>query len=449
MKLRTKVALTAGAGILLAILVSGGLIFQVCWTRLMSQATAAATQESQEVFRDFEAYGGQFRNFSASVGEYCLKARHDSYTVLLEDGKVRYNQTVLSPAMLKDIYEACMDGASAHIPLFYEGRRLLAFCYFGEGGLSLIHFCDVTGTYLELYTLAGYMALISLTIAAGAILLLFLLLRRSLRPLRALSEGARSVAAGAYGRRVPDSGRDEVAELGRDFNTMARAVEEHIQEVEAAEEKKTLFMASLTHELKTPLTAISGYAQTLRMAKLEEADRELALDYIYRESKRLDRLSKKMLRLLELDRDAALTLEPTPIAELLEGARRACLPAAEAKGVELLAEWSAGTLNADRDLMTEAVINLVDNAVKASEAGTAVRLCEWEGGILVEDQGGGVPEEDLGRLMEPFYMVDKSRSRKSGGAGLGLALVGVIVRRHGLRVEIDSEVGKGTRVRIF
>ena len=99
----------------------------------------------------------------------------------------------------------------------------------------------------------------------------------------------------------------------------------------------------------------------------------------------------------------------------------------------------------DRDLLTDALVNLVDNALKASPAGGVVRLYTREGAMVVEDQGEGIPEEELDRLTEPFYMVDKSRSRKSGGAGLGLALTAVILRRHGMSLRFETQTGAGTK----
>ena len=326
---------------------------------------------------------------------------------------------------------------------------MLAFTFGEEGGFELIHLCDVTGTYFAMYSLAGRIAVISLCVVTVAVLILFVILRRALRPLQALSQGARAMAAGAYGQRVPDSRRDEIGALGHDFNKMAQAVEEHIKEVEDSEEKKTLFMGSLTHELKTPLTAIFGYAQTLRVQKLSEEDKALALGYICQESQRLDRLSKKMLRLLELDREAHLTLEPVPVSEIFQGAAAAMAPAAQAKGVGLIVSPCEGEVEADRDLLTEVVVNLIDNAVKASPPGTAVELYTEDGAMVVEDRGCGIPAEEIGRLTEPFYMVDKSRSRKSGGAGLGLALSAVILRRHGMALHIDSAPGSGTKITIF
>ncbi len=107
-----------------------------------------------------------------------------------------------------------------------------------------------------------------------------------------------------------------------------------------------------------------------------------------------------------------------------------------------------GSWPCDRDLLTQAIVNLVDNSVKACSQGGTVRIYVKDGALTVEDDGCGIPEEDIAHLTEAFYMVDKSRSRQSGGAGMGLALTSAILRRHGLKLRIESRMGRGTRAMI-
>lgn len=448
MKLRTRLALLSGAIILLAVLVCDAFIFRACRRALIDEAAMRGFQDSMEVFNAYDHYGESLGGrLEAYQALYFLKDRHDDLTILLENGRALYNQTVLDPAELR-LTGTYYNNSVYMNKLFLQGRRVLAFSY-EQFGFQLVHLCDITDAYLNAYRLAGKAVLFSLGVSAAAILLLYVLLWHSLRPLQALSEGAQAMAAGAYGQRVPEQRKDEIGELGRDFNKMAEAVEEHIREVEDSEEKKTLFMGSLTHELKTPLTAISGYAQTLRLVKLSDEDRETALGYICQESKRLDRLSKKMLRLMELDREGELDRAAVPLGALCEDAASTCAPAAKAKGVALSIGPCEGEWLGDRDLLTEAVVNLADNAVKASAPGQTVRLYTEDGALVVEDEGQGIPAEDLGRLTEPFYMVDKSRSRHSGGAGMGLALTAVILRRHGLTLHFESHLGAGTKASVF
>lgn len=444
MKLRVRLALLAGAVLLLATLLCNGLSFSLSCRAILDQAGRSAYAQSEAAYQGFESYCSRLTGgVTPSAGVFYLKSQKDDYSILRRDGDVYYNPTVLDPD------ELVMNQAPRYglqTAALYRGRRLLAYSFMTDAGFDFIHLVDVTDAYLSLYRLAWQAAAVSAAVLAGAALAVFVILRRALRPLQALSNGANSMAAGAYGQRVPESRRDELGGLGRDFNRMAQAVEDHIRRVEESEEQKTLFMASLTHELKTPLTAISGYAQTLRYAKLREEDRELALSYICQESARLDRLSKKMLRLLELDRDIPLVMEPALLSDLAEAARRTCLPAAREKGVAIETGRCEGAWPCDRDLLTEAVVNLVDNGIKASVRGGRVKIYTRDNALVVEDNGCGIPEEEIGRLTEAFYMVDKSRSRASGGAGIGLALTAIILKRHGLTLRIESKVGEGTRV---
>ena len=452
MKLRTRIALIAGAVILLATLISNLAIFRICRSTLLDQAVSKGQQESQEIYHSFSEYAYQFGGTLSKIQvDNFFKSRRDDYTVALngtgQSYEVWYNKTILTPEELVN-RESRFRG-EAYSPYFAAGRRLLIFPLGGTDNLSLYHVSDITDVYLRIYRLGLEMALISGAVLAAAFLALFFIVRRSLLPLQSLSDGTRAIAAGAYDRRVQEKRNDEIGSLGRDFNRMAEAVEQHIREVEESEEKKTMFMGSLTHELKTPLTAISGYAQTIRSVKLPEDDREEALRYIHEESKRLDRLSKKMMRLLELEENTELVFETVNIRELFEGAVRTCGAAAKEKGVILEIGECSGEVNADKDLMTEVLINLIDNAVKASNTGDTVRLYAENGCMVVEDNGCGIPAEEIDRITEPFYMVDKSRSRKSGGAGLGLALTAMILKRHGMVLSVESEIGYGTRISIF
>jgi len=239
---------------------------------------------------------------------------------------------------------------------------------------------------------------------------------------------------------------DEIGVLTENFNAMAEAVEQKISELKESENKKTMFMADFSHELKTPLTAISGYAQTMLNLNLSDADKKEALSYIYSESSRLDRLSKKMKRLLELDNTVELQMEKISVSRLFDEAVKTCTPSAQKRKIRLATEQYDGEIYGDFDLLHDVLCNLIDNALKASDEGTAVKLGAEKGRIVVSDSGCGIPADEIDKITEPFYMVDKSRSRKSGSAGLGLALVSQILRLHNIKMTIESEINKGTKI---
>ena len=175
-------------------------------------------------------------------------------------------------------------------------------------------------------------------------------------------------------------------------------------------------------------------------------DQEEALGYIYSESRRLDRLAKKMMRLMQLDRTESLQMTEIDCQSLLDSVLATCKPIAEHQGIRLQTARCSGAVQGDFDLLHDALCNLTENAVKASTAGQTVTLCAENGMITVRDEGCGIPADEIKNLTEPFYMVDKSRSRSAGGAGLGLSIVRMILQLHGADMAIESTVGKGTDI---
>lgn len=283
-------------------------------------------------------------------------------------------------------------------------------------------------------------------ITMGVCLLLFIVLNKVLFPLQQLNDGAKQIARGRYDERIQVGRKDEIGELSENFNQMAGAVQFRIEKLKEAEWKRTLFMGNLTHELKTPMTAISGYARTLLTVKLPEEDREEALSYIYEESSRLERLSRKMMDLLLLEENDNICFEKISAGILFHRAAEACSQSLEQDGIRLECQEKGEVFLVDVDLFTEVLINLVDNARKASQRGDRIILSASGNRICVRDFGTGIPEEEKERILEPFYMIDKSRSRKSGGAGLGLAITAMILKRHNCGIQIESEVGQGTQM---
>ncbi len=153
-----------------------------------------------------------------------------------------------------------------------------------------------------------------------------------------------------------------------------------------------------------------------------------------------------MMRLMQLDRTESLQMTEIDCAKLLDAVEATCKPNAEKRGVRLQIGESGGTVRGDFDLLHDALCNLTENALKASAEGQTVTLSAENGCITVEDHGCGIPQDEIKNLTEPFYMVDKSRSRSAGGAGLGLSIVRQIVQLHGAEMTIESELGAGTSI---
>ena len=271
------------------------------------------------------------------------------------------------------------------------------------------------------------------------------------RPLKRLSEATKKVATGELSERVQVSSDDEIGQLSADFNIMAEQMERQVRELTDAARRQEDFLHSFAHETKTPLTSIIGYAELLRSRPGQpELVREGAA-YIYQEGRRLESLSRKLMDLVVLDREG-IALRAVEMPAFLERMAGTLRPALEQRGIRLEFAAEPGTVNMDPDLMESVCLNLLDNARKAVTEQGFIQLKGISEGpgycIQVTDNGRGIPAEDLGRLTEAFYMVDKSRSRAEGGAGLGLSVCQRIVSLHGGTMEFESTPGQGTRVRV-
>lgn len=230
---------------------------------------------------------------------------------------------------------------------------------------------------------------------------------------------------------------------------MAASVEEKIRALEQSSRIKDDFIANFTHELKTPMTSIIGYSDKLRSRQLDPATVFKAANYIYHEAHRLEALSLKMLNLVVLEQQN-FTFVPLNAAELLRYIVRAVMPSFQQDNILIKASAREGWIQAEPDLMKTLLLNIVDNARKASRAGGTVELRGSQSGeqytFTVTDHGWGIPQEELGKITEAFYMGDKSRSRAQNGAGLGLSIASRIAAFHKTTLQFRSSVGVGTSV---
>ncbi len=278
-----------------------------------------------------------------------------------------------------------------------------------------------------------------------------------LRPLGRLSRAARRIAGGELEARARMGSRDEVGLLARDFNRMADHLQQQFTELQETARRQEDFIGSFAHELKTPLTSMIGYADMLRSREMTEEERFEAANYIFKEGKRLEALSLKLLDLLVL-RHEELKKRQVSAVWLAEELRGILEPALAEYGIRLKLSVKEDRIELEPDLMKTVLLNLMDNGRKAMESVPNQEekwLCllgrpEQEGyALYVRDTGKGIPAEELSRITEAFYMVDKSRARKQGGAGLGLSICAEIVKRHGGTLTFQSQEGRGTLVRVW
>lgn len=276
--------------------------------------------------------------------------------------------------------------------------------------------------------------------AALAAVLSFLLARRLLAPIDQLAQATRRVAAGQSDVAVPVEGEDELADLGRSFNAMSA-------ELERAREAQRSFLESVSHELKTPLTSIRGYAEALEEGAVSPAEGGRV---VAAEADRLERLVFDLLDLARLGRAGfAVERRRIDLAAVGAAAVKRHLPRARELGVDLHSTATNGSWGVgDEGRLLQATSNLIENALRLTPAGGAVEVRTAPGTIAVRDTGPGLEAEDLPRAFDRFYLHDRYRSERAVGSGLGLAIVKELTAAMGGGVSAARSPGGGAEFTI-
>jgi two-component system, OmpR family, sensor kinase len=285
-------------------------------------------------------------------------------------------------------------------------------------------------------------------------LVTFFVLRLGLRPIRRMTETATAIAAGDLSHRVPDvAARTEAGELGAALNTMMTKIEDAFDQRTESEARLRQFVADASHELRTPVTTIRGYAELYRSGGLDDPEElSQAMRRTEQESIRMGSLVEDLLLLARLDQNPALQSPGSVDLGVL-----AVDAVSDARAVDpdrlVTASVAEGvTVDGDEDRLRQVMANLVGNALVHTPPGTAVRVrVDREGPdavLEVHDDGPGMPAPVAARAFERFFRADPARSRHAGGSGLGLSIVKAIVSAHGGTVGIDTGDGAGTTVRV-
>lgn len=319
-----------------------------------------------------------------------------------------------------------------------------------QQGFALVYERDITDLYRMREEQIRLMLLLNLLGALALAGMAALLSRWLMRPLERLREAAVRLANGDYSTALPPAGRDEAGELAAGFSHMAEAVRAREAALNDEAMRKQEFIDNLAHEIRTPLTSVSGFARLLQTANTTEEQRGRALSRISGAARRLETLSSQLLMLSRVEHGSFLFTDLDAAAFLRETAEGLDWTLGE-KAVTLTVHAEKGTIRANADLLGLAVRNLILNAVNASGPQSEITLCYFTQppAIEVADRGCGMTVEQLMHACEPFYRADGSRSRQAGGGtGLGLALVKKIVEVHGATFSLFFREGGGIVARI-
>lgn len=294
--------------------------------------------------------------------------------------------------------------------------------------------------------------LISLVLSLLLCVILFLMMQRIFKPLERLNESVAEISQGNYVQHLSYKGEDEISELAQNINAMADTIQNQISMLERENDKKQQLMDNLAHELRTPLTSIYGYAELLQRGKITEEEMYEGLSYIIRESKRLNKMSEEMLSMRLLEKEA-VEYSQISMEAVSRHIRRMLSEKLAEKKIHLVEQHEAEFLWGEEYLYVVLFRNLLENAIRASpEEG----VIEWKSGLArdtycfeIQDYGIGMEEEEISKITDAFYRVDKGRARAEGGAGLGLSIVKVIVDKLNGEIKFASKKGEGTKVTVI
>ena len=446
MKLSVKMSLLSIGLSAVTLLLCGVIVLRAVYVRSMDAAKEDARNRLGYVVdafafsADWEGTDTLSERAAKNRYQYLFRRldRNGEQSQLVYRGETLYNSAGL-------MLDAVLGEASERL-IEMDGRYGIVLGQTLDNACSIYLYCDCTDRMEMLASLK--VLLLSVFGAVFALMgsAILLLTHAALSPLKELERAARRMAAGNYETPISVQHRDEVGSLAQSFETMRRAVQAHTGLLSEVAEERKMLLGALTHEMKTPLTAIVGYSEALQTLRLSETQRRDCIAYLYRESKRLERLTQKMIRLITVS--GGEPFDASAISgQTLENILRPMLyPIAERRGVLLTMDLDSFATVGDADLLCSVVSNLFDNAASAGAKNIEIK---GRGATLsVTDDGTGMTPEVLARVTEPFYRADKARSRSEGHAGLGLALVQRIVEQHGGKLSLESTVGVGTTVTV-
>ena len=368
----------------------------------------------------------------------CLPYAIDYETLI---GKEERDQLLKGEPVLKSGFEERFDRKilAVAIPLL-DKSRLEGIIYLY---VPLAKISELTVDFSFLW-LAGGVAFIIIAAFLG-----FKMLQRLTRPIYAMKEAAEKVSKGDYSVRVEIQSNDEIGELANSFNYMSESIQKE-------DEKKRDFLADVSHELRTPISYIKGYSEALETGMIKNPEEQgKYLKLINREAGRMVKIVADLLDLSRLDADEYILYKnPFPLAQLIEDFILKYGPAMDEKNINLSLNLDPDIIiNGDEGRLKQIFQNIIDNAIHytENEGAISIRLSKHPYGCLLEfeDTGIGIPEEDIKKLTDRFYRVNKARSRADGGTGLGLAIVDKLVNLHNGKLEITSILGKGTNVKLY
>lgn len=316
--------------------------------------------------------------------------------------------------------------------------------------LSVKH--NITSTFRQFKNTVFQVRNAATLIAIFIAIVLLFVIQLIMRPIKNINNATKVIADGNYKYRIKTKDSSEIGEVAANMNNMASAIEKNMNYIEKIADSRLSFISNMTHELKTPLTSILGFANILVIkSEISDEERREYAKIIVSETVRLKTLTSKLMELVSL-RNNELKTEPENIPSILLEVFSSFSTIFKSKQITLKIFADDFVMNMDKELFKSLIYNLLDNAIKASPMQGCIEIYAQKTSdsieIKIKDYGIGISKKKLPHVTEAFYMGDKDQTRKAGGAGIGLSLCKEICKVHHGNLFITSESGKGTIVRL-
>lgn len=408
-------------------------------------SAADSSNASEELEDIIMAYKGQLGIDSSSRNYYILNGTTGA--VLAGSGS-ESGELTITPNIITAI-----SGSEGYISDLSAEYMDVALPISGDSGKYIIYIVDNKSTVRDLSSALFVIIIEALLIGLAISAVLSLLLAKAIvTPLQNLTSAAERVAGGDFSQKPASDSKDEIGVLTRTFDGMAGQLEDTLDHLRKSEQMRREFVANVSHELRTPITSIRSYAETL--LENEDMPQDTETDFlgvIVKESDRMTNIVQDLLTLSKFDAGSIeFDFDRFPIEEAVNDVFNAMQLEAQKHKHRFTLEFKNELpyIMGDRARIEQVIMNLISNSIKYTPDGGKISVIagkkEKTVSITVRDNGIGIPSEDIPKVFDRFYRVDKARSRESGGTGLGLSIAMEIVSRHGGNISIESKPGKGT-----
>ena len=448
MKLSGKIFLGIIIPSMIVIIVISGLLINNSFNNNIDSQINIHTGEIDNlkvsISNTIEKYTGYtYKDVLEIVGPYNKK--NDKYLILYTDNKLVYsnddkfnNIDKITKEIDEDSYNSLIEKKGNK---YYSALALKL-----DDNNILVYIRDITDIYVQrdnmiklCISLIGIMFIIVIFVA-------FIISKTLTRPLFKMKKEMSKLSSGNFDINLKE-GKDEIGLLSKDFNTMSHELQRRNDELVSMIDSKQLFIDNLSHEMNTPLTSIYGYSKLLENAELDEEQRIKYLQYIQSEADRITNMYKKLL-VISYKSNNNIDKQDIKLDDIFKELNIELKSKLESKNIILNINNTINNLYCDKLLVSLAISNLIRNAIEISDDSSKIDVNTFEDDnnkyIEVKDYGKGIEEEQISKIIEPFYRVDKARSRAHGGAGLGLSIVTKVMDLHNGKLDIKSKIDNGS-----